>query len=161
MTIAPKLQHALDALHTDYEIVEHAPTRSALQSAQRCQIPPERLAKAVLLDTVTDELLLAVLPSDRRIELSELYGTLGEKPQFADEVELSYIFDDCAVGAVPPTGASYGVKTIVDDSLAEQPDIWFEGGDHMSLVHVRQTDFARLIHPARHGQFSAPWADWA
>ena len=156
MSIAPKLRQHLDAEHIDYEMLEHSPTASALQNAQACQIPPGRVAKAVLLDT-PDDYLLAVLPSDRRIGLAELRNELGGKPQFADEIELARIFDDCAVGAVPPIGSDYGVTTIVDDSLTEQPDIYFEGGDHATLVHIDQAGFSRLTRSARHGRFSAPW----
>jgi|KBSSwiS6_1023812.scaffolds.fasta_scaffold27259_2 Ala-tRNA(Pro) deacylase len=158
MTIAPKLRHYLDALDADYELIEHSPTRSAMQNAAICHIPPERLAKAVLLDTA-DDYLLAVLPSDRRVDLSELRSELGRKPRLADEDEVALIFDDCSVGAVPPLGFGYGIATIVDDSLERQPDVYFEGGDHASLLHMDQAEFARLTRPARHGQFSEPWAD--
>ena len=158
MTIAPRLQHYLDRLDADYELIEHVPTRSAMQNAALCHIPPDRIAKAVLLDT-PDEYLLAVLPSDRRVDLADLRGELGAKPRLADEDELVTIFDDCAVGAVPPLGFGYGIATIVDDSLESQPDIYFEGGDHASLVHMDQAEFARLTRPARHGRFSEPWAD--
>lgn len=129
-----------------------------MQNAQICHISPERVAKAVLLDT-TDEYLLAVLPADRRIELSEFRSELGVKPRLADENALTVVFDDCTPGAVPPFGAGYGIPTIVDDSLAAQPDVYFEGGDHASLVHMDHAEFARLTRPARHGNFSEPWAD--
>jgi Ala-tRNA(Pro) deacylase len=158
MSIAPKLRHYLDAQRIDYEVLEHRPTVTAMQNAEACQIPAERLAKAVLLDT-PDDYILAVLPSNRRIGLADLRTEVGEKPQLADEVEVARIFDDCAVGAVPPVGFGYGVITIVDDSLSEQPDIYFEGGDHVSLIHMEQPEFARLIEPARHGRFSETWAD--
>jgi len=156
MTIAPKLRHYLDARHTVYEIVPHVPTRSALQNALACHVPPERLVKAVLLETA-DDYLLAVLPSDRRVELPELRSEIGSTPRLADEDELAMVFDDCAVGAVPPLGFSYGVSTIIDDSLVAQPDVYFEGGDHESLVHLDRGEFARLTDRAQHGRFSEPW----
>lgn len=158
MTLAPRLQQYLDSLDADYELIGHSPTRSAMQNAALCHIPPDRIAKAVLLDT-PDDYLLAVLPSDRRVDLGDLASGLGAKPRLADEEELATVFDDCAVGAVPPLGFGYGVATIVDDSLAGQPDIYFEGGDHVSLVHMDRTEFERLTRPARHGSFSTPWAD--
>ena len=34
-------------------------------------------------------------------------------------------------------------------------DIYLEGGDHMTLVHVSRTQFARLMSEAQHGRFSA------
>lgn len=158
MTIAPKLHHYLDAHDADYALIEHAPTRSAMQNANICHLPPGRVAKAVLLNT-PDAYLLAVLPSDRRIDLADLRSELEAKPHLAGEKEVASIFDDCALGAVPPLGFGYGVATIVDDSLTQQPDVYFEGGDHASLVHMNKAEFARLTRPAQHGSFSEPWAD--
>lgn len=157
MSIAPKLRQYLDAQHADYELIEHPPTQSARQNADLCHIPAERMAKAVLLDT-PDDYVLAVLPSDRRIALTELRSELGSKPRLADEEELKAIFDDCAVGAVPPLGFGYGVDTVVDDSLGDQPDIFFEGGDHVSLIHMDKAEFSRMMQHARHGRFSEPWS---
>jgi Ala-tRNA(Pro) deacylase len=135
MTIAPKLHQYLDDQHADYDVIMHPPTQSAMQTARVCHIPAGCMAKAVLLDT-PDEYLLAVLPADRRIGLTELRSELGAKPRVADEDEIVAVFDDCAFGAVPPLGAGYGLVTIIDDSLLNQPDIYFEGGDHSSMVHM-------------------------
>jgi Ala-tRNA(Pro) deacylase len=154
MSIAPKLQHYLDDVKADYDLVEHQPTKSSLENATVCAIPAEQVAKAVLLDTKEDY-LLAVLPSDRRIELSDLRSELGSKPRLVGEDELKSVFDDCNVGAVPP-GLGYGVTTIVDDSLEQQPDVYFEAGDHASLVHMNHEEFSRVMKGARHGQFSEP-----
>lgn len=153
MSVAPKLQQYLHEAKADYELIEHEPTKSSLETARSCQVPPDKLAKAVLLDT-DDGQLLALLPSDRKVELAELRSELGRKPRLASEDEIKSLFDDCDLGAIPPAG--YGVRTIVDDSLDRQPDVYFEGGDHKSLVHMDHGAFAQLTRGARHGQFSEP-----
>jgi Ala-tRNA(Pro) deacylase len=52
-------------------------------------------------------------------------------------------------------GPAYGLETVVDDVLAEQPDIYFEGGDHEQLIHVSAEAFHALLgERVRHGQFS-------
>lgn len=155
MSIAPQLRQFLDEAQVDYDIVEHRPTSSAMETARSCDIPAERLAKAVLLETADDNHLLAVIPSDRRIELSELRAELGRKPRLSDESEVGKLFRDCELGSVPPVG--YDVTTIVDDTLDQQPDVYFEAGDHKSLVHMNATEFSRLTQHARHGRFSEPW----
>jgi Ala-tRNA(Pro) deacylase len=155
MSIAPQLRQFLDEAKADYDIVDHRPTQSTLDSARSANIPADRVAKAVLLDTAEDDHLLAVLPSDRRVELSELRSELGSKPRLADEAEIGKVFRDCEVGAVPPVG--YGVQTIVDDSVGQQSDVYFEAGDHKSLIHMSRGEFTRLTKDARHGQFSEPW----
>ena len=154
MSIAPQLKQHLDQAHANYELIEHSPTRTSLENATASSIPAEKVAKAVLLDT-DDDYLLAVLPSDRKVELSELRSELGHKPRLASEDELRSLFEDCDVGAVPPVG--YGVTTIVDDALEQQPDVYFEAGDHSSLVHMNRAEFSRVMKDARHGQFSEPW----
>ena len=157
MTIAPTLRQALDAQHTDFEIIEHQPTKSAMQTAQASNVPAEQLAKAVLLDA-DGEYLVAVLPAAHRIRIQDLRSELGQRPRLASEDEIDQVFDDCAMGSVPPLGHAYGVDMIVDDSIERQPDVYFEAGDHQTLVHMSHDDFARLIGPARHGSFSEPWS---
>ena len=157
MSIAPQLRQFLDEAQANYDVIEHRPTKSAMETAKSCDIPAERLAKAVLLDTVDDDHLLAVLPSDRRVELSELRSELGRKPRLSNEAEVGKLFRDCELGSVPPVG--YGLETIVDNTLEQQPDVYFEAGDHKSLVHMNGTEFSRLTQGARHGRFSEPWAE--
>ena len=155
MSIAPQLRQYLDEAKAEYDVIVHTPTQSALENARSCDIPAEQVAKAVLLDTAEDEHLLAVIPSDRKVELSELRSELGSKPRLADEAEIGTVFRDCEVGAIPPVG--YNVATIVDDSLENQSDVYFEAGDHKSLVHMDGAEFSRVMSNARHGQFSQPW----
>jgi Ala-tRNA(Pro) deacylase len=47
------------------------------------------------------------------------------------------------------------LDVILDDSIQERPDIYLEGGDHMTLVHVNRAEFVRLMSEAQHGRFSA------
>jgi Ala-tRNA(Pro) deacylase len=153
MSIAPKLQQYLDEAHVDYDLIEHQPTKSSMETARASSVPAEQVAKAVLLDT-DDDYLLAVLPSDRRVELSELRSELGRKPRLASEDEIRSLFSDCDVGAIPPAG--YGLQVIVDDAIEQQPEVYFEAGDHASLVHMKHDEFSRMMRGARHGQFSEP-----
>lgn len=158
MSVAPKLQQYLDDQQAEYEVVEHRPTSSSAQSAQACHIPAERLAKAVLLDT-EDSYLLAVIPADHRIQLSDLRTEFGRRPRLAREEEIGLVFSDCEAGAVPALGSSYGVATIVDDDLEMAPEIYFEAGDHVSLIHMDRSEFCRLTQHAQHGRFSERWSE--
>jgi Ala-tRNA(Pro) deacylase len=72
----------------------------------------------------------------------------------ATEHEIEQLFGDCAQGAIPPIGECYGLDVIVDDSIEEQPEVYLEGGDHATLVHMNHSQFARLTAAARHGRFS-------
>jgi Ala-tRNA(Pro) deacylase len=51
-------------------------------------------------------------------------------------------------------GAAYGVAVVLDRSLNGLDRVWFEGGDHRTLVSVAGADFDRLLRDARKGSFS-------
>ena len=153
MTIAQKLNRYLTDHRAEYEIIAHMPTRSSIETARICHVPARQMVKAVLLDTDQDY-LLAVLPANRRLELGELSSGLGPNPHLVDEEELAIIFDDCAVGAIPALASGYGVKTMVDDSLDDQADVYFEAGDHASLIHMSGAEFSRLTEQTQRGHFS-------
>lgn len=155
MAIAITLQHYLERLGVDYEIIPHPYADTGLDTADRAHVPPAKLAKSVILE---DEggYLMAVCPASRRIKLGELYREINRRLEFADESELADMFGDCALGAVPPVGELYGVDVVVDLDLFMQPDIYFEAGDHVDLVHVSAENFQKLMTNAEHASFTKP-----
>jgi Ala-tRNA(Pro) deacylase len=58
-------------------------------------------------------------------------------------------------------GPGYGVETVIDDSLDDQPDVYFEAGDHASLVHMSGAEFSRLTQQAQRRHFSDAWSSMA
>jgi Ala-tRNA(Pro) deacylase len=153
MTIAPTLQRYLSNQNVAYDLVPHQPTMSSLRTAEACHIAGDCLAKGVVLRD-SDRYWLAVLPASRQVQLASLSSALGQDVSLASEQEIEQVFRDCDRGAIPPVGAGYGVDVIVDDSIGQQRDVYFEGGDHATLVHMSQAEFARLDPTARHGSFA-------
>lgn len=153
MTIAKKLGKHLKTADVAYELVSHPRTESSTRTAQAAHVTGERVAKSVVLHD-KQGYLLAVVPSTHRIELETLQRLLARPLNLATESEITKLFDDCELGAVPPVGAAYGLEVIVDEGLTEEPDVYFEAGDHRSLVHVSSKDFATLIANAQRGRFS-------
>ena len=153
MAIALTLERYLDAHNVKYDVIAHAPTNSSMQTAKTCRISGDRLAKAVLL---RDDVgyALAVLPASHQIRLAELKRQFGDDVDLATEREIEDLFQDCARGAIPAVGECYGLDLVVDDSIEEQPEVYFEGGDHATLVHMSHAQFAGLTGTARHGCFS-------
>ena len=152
MSIAPILQKHLDR-NVTYDVLTHDPTMSSTRTAQACHVSGERLAKAIVLRH-DGRYLLAVLPATHHVRLADLKTQIGDDVDLADEDEIKRLFPDCAPGAVPPIGEAYELDVIVDDSIQAQPDVYLEGGDHTTLVHMDQAQFARLMAEARHGRFS-------
>jgi Ala-tRNA(Pro) deacylase len=153
MTLSPTLQKYLDQTVT-YEVIPHDLTMSSARTAEACHVPGDYLAKAVVLRR-DGGYMLAILPASHHIRLSALRMQLGDKVDLASEDEIAQLFSDCERGAVPPVGECYGLDVIVDDSIEAQRDIYMEGGDHATLIHLDRGEFARLIAKAWHGHFTA------
>jgi Ala-tRNA(Pro) deacylase len=148
MAVAITLQQYLEDRGAEYEVLVHSHTVSASRTAQKSHVPGDQVAKAVVLSS-DEGYLVAVLPASHHVDLGRLSGW-----RLATESEASALFPDCALGAVPPVAAAYGVEAILDDNLAAQPEVYFEGGDHASLVHVTAAQFRDLMAGARRGRFS-------
>lgn len=153
MAIAPTLGKYLAGQNIEYDVIAHEPTVSSTRTAEACQIPGDRLAKAVVLRDGSG-FILAILPASHHIRLPDLAMRLGFDVDLATEHEIEQLFQDCAHGAVPPAGECYGLDVIVDDSIQEQPEVYLEGGDHATLVRLSHAQFARFTRNARRGHFS-------
>ncbi|SDR47724.1 Ala-tRNA(Pro) deacylase [Rhizobiales bacterium GAS191] len=152
MAIAPTLQRYLDQRVT-YEVIPHKPTLSSTRTAETCHISGDALAKGIVL-RLDRGYMLAVLPASHHIRMPELKLRLGDDVELASEDEAARLFKDCTRGAIPAVGDCYSLDVIVDDSIEKQPEIYMEGGDHATLVHMAYAQFARLTGDALHGRFS-------
>ena len=155
MALATSLEQYLISNGIRYDVIVHRPTLHSNATANAAHVPAARLAKSVVLRD-DQGYLIAVMPANHRLRLGSLHMQLGRSLGLATEAELRPLFNDCAVGAVPPLGPAYGVDVIVDDTLTDQPEIYFEGGDHQELIKVAGKDFQRLLPNAMHGHFSDP-----
>ena len=155
MGMASKVSQYLGAHPVTYDVVNHPHSNTSIESARASHVPADSLAKAVVLEDDAQR-VMAVLPASHRVSLSTLRDCMGRPVRLASEAELKTVFGDCALGAIPPLGCVYGMETIWDDSLMERPDIYFEAGDHETLVHMKTRDFITLMGGSRHMPFSAP-----
>ena len=155
MSMARRVKWFLDAHHIEYELVHHAHSSTARESARAAHVPDGRVVKCVLLE---DErgYVMAVLPASGRVDLDAIDRELDRHLELASEAELAELFEGCEVGAVPPLGEAYNIPTTIDQSLMRLPDVYFEGGDHEELVHVSGPAFRDLLAGSRQGHFARP-----
>lgn len=158
MTIAQTVQSYLAQNQVAFDLVAHPHSASSLNTAAEAHIHPGRLAKAVLLEDEKepDHFIMAVVPASHRLEMARLSRQVGRPVHLATERDAAALFKDCEKGAIPALGPAYGVETIVDDCLMEQPDLYFEAGDHEHLVHLETRELFLLLSQCGHGEFSQP-----
>ena len=154
MAIASKVENYMAQRGIKYDVVTHEHSHNSMETAHLAHVPGDRLAKSVVLED-DDGFMMAVLPSTCHIKLGKLSRQLDRKLRLASESDLSSLFGDCELGAIPVVGPAYGMLTVIDDSLGEQPEIYFEAGDHEGLIHMKQEEFAVLMHDAGHAGFGA------
>jgi Ala-tRNA(Pro) deacylase len=50
--------------------------------------------------------------------------------------------------------ANHGMRTYLDESLVQQPDVYFEAGDHEELIHMGTDQFLDLMDRAERIRFA-------
>lgn len=153
MGIAITLKQYLDQQRVPYDVLEHKPTSNSVRTAEASHVPADCLAKGVMVKH-KGGFLMAIVPASRQVRLDEVGRLLQNPVALASEDEASSLFPDCEHGAFPPVAAAYGLNAVVDSSLEGREDIYFEGGDHCALVHIKGDEFNRLMQGVPHGQFS-------
>jgi Ala-tRNA(Pro) deacylase len=139
----------LEEEHCSFAVMEHPTTYTAQEMAHELHVPGREVAKTVLLRANGDyDFVVAVLPAHKRVDLqrvSELLG--GSEVELASEADIAAHCPDCEPGALPPFGSRYGMRTIVDESLADDEAIVFEGNSHHEAIQMRFDAFRRLEEP--------------
>ena len=153
MAMAGTLAGRLSRMNSQFDIIRHPYSLSSMVTAQAAHVPGNRLAKTLLLE---DEggYVAVVIPSSHHLQMSTICEMTGRKLVLAHEDEIHEVFKDCDLGAIPPCAMSYGMQTYVDESLFDEPEVWFEAGDHMELVHMQRDQFMTLMSDAASGKFS-------
>ncbi len=145
--IAKKLKDFLDSYQVKYVTVQHSPAFSAQEVAASVHVPGKEMAKTVIVN-VKGELAMAVLPASYHIDFHRLMDALRTINMYlATEEEFQSRFPDCELGAMPPFGNLYGMKTYVSKSLSEDRQITFQAGNHSVAITMDWQDYQRLVSP--------------
>lgn len=153
MALANSLHQYLERESVPYQLIEHASAATMREAARCAGLPESCVVKAVLLED-DDGFMLAAVPASCDVELAKLSKAVKRPVSLASESDIMTLFTDCVRGALPPLGSAYGVEVVIDRRLDEMDDLYFEGGDHRTLVHVKGEDFRRLMPEAKHARIS-------
>jgi Ala-tRNA(Pro) deacylase len=137
----------LERTHLDYELIPHPSTMTAGEEAAAVGLPPEQVAKTLVLSTAGGY-VRAVLPASERLDLHKVRELIGDgkTTRLATEVELAGAYPMFELGAVPPFGGPAGDRTIFDRRLAEQDTVVVEAGSHSASVRMKTQDLCALAN---------------
>lgn len=141
--IPRRLIHCLNSHRVRYEII-HEPEASHFTSPIKSSAP---LVTACVVNASNQRVLL-VIPIDRQLDLKKVRAFLGQPARLETEDEFKWLFPDCALGAVPPFGNLYGLRTYIDRSLAKSPDIVFAAGTTTDWIKLTCGTYLEIVKPA-------------
>ncbi len=147
MSISRILNVYLDHEHVHYDVLPHSEAFRALAIAQTLHTSEKEMAKVVIVKA-DKRFVMAVLPASWYVDLHRLRTVFTtNQVRLATENEITGLFPDCELGAMPPFGNLYGLPVYVDRSLTEDEEIVFQAGTHSDAIRMRYWDFAALVFP--------------
>lgn len=142
-----KLKKFLDKNGVRYTTLTHSRAFTAQEIAASAHIRGKDMAKTVIVN-IDGRLAMAVLPASYSIDFDQLKAVTGaSNVQLASEDDFKELFPGCDLGAMPPFGSLYDLRTFMDTSLAEDEEIAFNAGSHTELIRLSFGDYVRLERP--------------
>lgn len=130
-----------------YSHSTHSPAFTARDVASAERMPAHHLAKVVVYHGDNGFGML-VLPSDYVVDFAEVRRLLGlTAVRLATEAELTELFPDSELGAMPPFANNCQMPVLIDEALASAEFLGFNAGTHRDAVHLSFDDFVALVNP--------------
>jgi Ala-tRNA(Pro) deacylase len=134
-----------------YRLIDHSPEgRTDLVSAARghesrqaakCMILIVKIGKRVT------KYVLAVVPGDSRVDLAAIKKLLaGTYVSFASPA-IAEQLTGCVVGTILPFALTEELQVIVDPSLLENDEIYFNAARLDRSMVLKTEDYLALVHP--------------
>jgi len=141
------LETVLDDQGVGYEKHTHTKAYTAQGLAHAEHVSGYMVAKPVIVKG-RNNFTMCVLPAPKHVDLQCVAQVLHEKAvRLATEPEMAELFPDCELGAEPPIGTLFGMKTIMDAQLQEDAYLIMQAGTHSTSIKVSREDWERLCEP--------------
>jgi len=146
--VTPSVQAVIEFLRyaqTSYRLVDHEPVMSAAAEARTTHVPPDQVAKTIVLDDGANR-VIAAIPASQRLDLHKLRRLLNatRRLRLAREDRIARDFAELEVGAIPPFGPRLPDTEVIDRRLLEHDRILCAAGDHRHGVIVDPRDVVRM-----------------
>lgn len=142
-----QLESFLDARGVIYERHTHTTTYTSQGLARAEHVSGFMVAKPVIVNT-SGGYAMCVLPAPKHLDLKRAAKVLNEADvRLATESEMADLFPDCELGAEPPVGSMFGMKTIMDSQLEEDETLIMQAGTHTESIELKRVDWQRVCEP--------------
>ncbi|RIK65179.1 MAG: hypothetical protein DCC65_12675 [Planctomycetota bacterium] len=142
-----KLEKVLDDQEIPYKKLWHRPTYTSQDLAAAEHVSGYEVAKPVVVRGARGFAMCVVAAPDQ-VDLNKVARLLGEESvRLATEDEMKSLFPDCELGAEPPVGNLFGIRTIMDHRLRYDERLFMQIGSHTEAVRMRRDDWEQITQP--------------
>ncbi len=142
-----KLETLLKKERIPFSKSRHEPAYTSQELAQKEHVPGRTVAKPVIVRGERGY-AMCVIPASARLDLVKTAEVLQEfEVVMATEQEMMKLFPDCELGAEPPVGRLFGIKTLIDESLELDDYVVMQCGRHTESIRIAREDYEKLCRP--------------
>jgi prolyl-tRNA editing enzyme YbaK/EbsC (Cys-tRNA(Pro) deacylase) len=155
----------LDKNNVKYEIIKHRVVYTAYDKAATLKIKLGQVAKTIIVSLDKKDRALALIPANKNLDKKKLLQIINKQRQklklnnfkkidFAEEKWMKKTLKGIKLGATPPFGALYGLKTFIDNALTKQTKLFVNAGDYQSSLKIAPSSLFKLDKTIVRGSFS-------
>jgi len=136
---------ALGVQHSTHSY-RHDPAHASfgLEAAEALGVEPGRVFKTLVLQA-DGELVVGVVPVERRLDLKAMADALGAKRCEMAAPELAERRTGYVTGGISPLGQRARLRTVVDDSATDKASIYVSGGRRGFEIELAPADLVRAL----------------
>ena len=127
-----------------HRFIDKQETVHTADAARAAGVDLHRLTKNLVSKTDQEEVVLLVVPGDRKVDLKSAAQALSARRvhlvSFAEAERIS----GYPPGATPSIGHKTAMRTVIDKSLLEHETIYCGGGTRERLVELKTKDVIRV-----------------
>jgi Cys-tRNA(Pro)/Cys-tRNA(Cys) deacylase len=129
----------------DAQLIDlRVPMKTAEAAAQQLGVPVGGIFKSLVFSTDAGEVLVAVLPGDKRVDFKAVARVAGcAKVSFA-RPEVALQETGYPPGGTPPLGYPKPLRVIVDEALLQYPEGYGGGGRPELLLRIQPQELLRV-----------------
>ena len=173
MAVSKKIISFLEKNKVKYEILKHRTVYTAFDKAKtlkrgplaggwRVGRSPEKIVGKTLILKTDGKLAMVLILANKNLDLQKFKklakalpaGRQVKKIDFASERLIKNKFKGVKVGATPPFGNLWGLRTFIDNSLMKEKEIILNGGDYNFSIKISSNQLKKILPDAIFGNFS-------
>ena len=121
------------------------PADSFEATVAQAEIALSKVVKPVMLKS-GPAFLMAVIRADQQLDIEAINALFKREFTLCSDAEVMELMPNCDFLALPPLAEPYGLRSIVDKSISEMPNLYFATGAEGLFISTTGEAFANTLH---------------